>query len=195
MSLLSYLFGGKTPLPEAKQRELAASLLQEARALAANKPKKALSLLRHKSKPAYDVLRIGGSLHDEFRSLVVRIRSRREQCPFLPSTAVEVICWDTWQHPMLRDIADRARETEAEVLYMTPTPKRNPRDAMAELEALQMLYDPEVGVMTIGEEGVFLRCSLILAAAGNLPDDAEEIIQDMLDQAKVQGLKVGWVTV
>ena len=115
MSLLRYLFGGKKPLPEAKQRELADSLLQEARALAANKPKKALFLLRRKNKPAYDVLRIGGSLHDEFRSLVVRVRSRREQCPFLPSTAVEVICWDTWQHPMLRDIADRARKTAAEI--------------------------------------------------------------------------------
>ncbi|MCI5207862.1 MAG: hypothetical protein D3910_03525 [Candidatus Electrothrix sp. ATG2] len=66
---------------------------------------------------------------------------------------------------------------------------------MAELEALQMLHDPEVGVVTLGEEGVFLRCSLILTAVGNLPDDAEEIIQDMLDQAKVLGMKVGWVTV
>lgn len=178
-----------------KAEELAASLLQEAQALAANKPKKALSLLRRKSKPAYDVLRIGGAMHGEFRSLVVRIRSRREQCPFLPSTAVEVICWDTWQDPMFHDIADRTRKTEAEVLYIPPSPKRNPRDAMAELEALQMLYDPEVGVMTIGEKGVFLRCSLILATVGNLPDDAEEIIQDMLDQAKVQGLKVGWITV
>jgi hypothetical protein len=34
-----------------------------------------------------------------------------------------------------------------------------------------------------------------LEAERNLPGDAEEIIQDMLDQAKVQGLKVGWVTV
>jgi hypothetical protein len=195
MSLLSNLFSGKKALPEEEQKGLAASLLQEARALASNKPKKALSLLRRKSKPAYDVLRIGGSLHGEFRSLVVRIRSRQKQCRFLLSSAVEVICWDTWQYPMLRDIADRARKTEAEVLYMTPAPKRSPRDAMAEFEALQMLYDPEVGVMTIGEEGVFLRCSLILATVGNLPDDAEEIIQDMLDQAKVQGLKTGWVTV
>ena len=79
------------------------------------------------------------------------------------------------------------------MLYITPPAERSPRNAIGEIESLQILHDPEVGVVTFGEEGVFLRCSLILEAERNLPGDAEEIIQDMLDQAKALGMKVGWV--
>jgi hypothetical protein len=61
---------------------------------------------------------------------------------------------------------------------------------MAELEALRLLAALEMAMVTVGEEGMFFRRSLILEAGKCLPD-SEEIGQDMMDQAKALGLKVG----
>ena len=190
MSLLMGFFRDRKPLSEEEQRELVTSLLREAEALALGDPKKAIATLRRKGKPAYDVLRIGGAMHGEFRAFVEKTWARLGRCELLPSSAVEVICWDAWKDPTVRDLADRAQMTEAEVLYLTPPPKRSPRDATAELEALRLLAALEMAMVTVGEEGMFFRRSLILEAGKCLPD-SEEIGQDMMDQAKALGLKVG----
>jgi hypothetical protein len=195
MPFLKGLFSGKKLLSEEEQREVAASVLREAENLALDNPRKAVAVLGRKGKPAYDVLRIGGPMHMEFRSVVENMWSRQSPCELLPSSVVEVICWDSWEYPTIRDITARAEATEAEVLYLTPPPKRSPRDALAELEALRLLRDPKMAMVSVGEEGMFFRRSLILEAGKHLPADSEEIGQDMMDLAKAQGLQVGVVVV
>lgn len=117
MSIFKYLFGDKNGLPEEKQREMALALFLEAETLTLDNPKKALATLRRKSQPLYDVLRIGGSLHREFRALVEKTQEHLCQCERLPTSTVEVICWDTWKCPTVRDLSEKAQITQADILY------------------------------------------------------------------------------
>jgi len=193
MSLFQKLFGGKQPLSEQEQRKLAASLIEEADALALTNPDKAIALLGSKGKPAYELLRIGGAMHREFRSLVEKTWARQAPCALLDSSAVEVDCWDTWEYPTVGDLINRAESAAADVLYLAPPPKRNPRNAVAELEALRWLKDPQIAMVTVGAEGMFLRCSFVLGAREHVKADSEDIGQDMIDLAKAQDLKVAVV--
>ncbi len=58
------------------------------------------------------------------------------------------------------------------------------------MEVLRPLRDSGMAIVTVDEEGMFFRRSLILEAGKHLPADSEEIGQDMMDQAKTQGLQV-----
>ena len=191
MPIFKNLFGGKEAIPEDRQREPAVSLLREAEAAALVDPEKAVAMLSRKGASLYDVLRIGGTMHRQFRACVEKAEARLGRCDAIPSAAVEVVCWDNWEFPKVSDLVEKARMTEAEILYFTPPPQRNPRNAMAELKALRLFAAPDTTMVTVGEEGMFFRRSFILEAGKRLPSDSEDIGQDMMDQAVALGLKVG----
>lgn len=193
MSFLNGLFARKKLLSKEEQRELAASVLGEIETIAQDNPKKAIAALCRKCKPAYDVLRIGGPMHNEFRKFVERVWARQSLREQLPSFVVEVIHWDNWESPTIRDITTRAKTSEADVLYFTPPPGESHRDAVAELEALRLFRDPGMAMVTVGEDCMFFRRTLILDSEKHLPADSEEIGQEMIDQFRTQGLKVGVV--
>ena len=161
--------------------------------MALTNPNKAIALLGSKGKPVYELVRIGGTMHREFRNIVEKTWGRQGSCALLDSSAVEVDCWDTWEYPTAGDLIDRAESAATDVLYLAPPPKRNPRNAVAELEALRWLKDPQIAMVTVGAEGMFLRCSFVLGAREHVKADSEEIGQDMVDLAKAQGLKVALV--
>jgi len=193
MSFFKKLFRNTAPLSEEGQRDLAVSLLKEAEAAAPCNPAQALATLARNSKPAYDLLRIGGAMHGELRAFVERNWLRLGTGKHVPSSTVEVICWAAWEYPTVRDLSQWAAKAQAEILYLAPPPKRNPRDAIAELEALSLFVAPDTAMVTVGEEGMFFRRSFIVEAGKVLSIESEEIGQDMLDQAKALGLKTGMI--
>ena len=193
MSLFGSLFGGSKALSEEKQRELASSLLQEAESLARGNPKKAIGLLARKGKPVYELWRLGGELHGEFRALVEKTWTREGHGELIDSAAVLVIPGENDTYPTVGELVEKAAASEAEVVYLPPPLKRSPRNAVAELEALRYLVDPEVGMVIVGEEGMFFRGTFVLAAGKKVDPNSEEVGQDLMDEAQARGLKVAMV--
>jgi len=198
MLILEFLFGRKKnkTLSEERQKELALSLLQEAKTLALKNPKKAIALLEKKGKDVYSVLRLGGVMNRELCDLVEKIYASLGENYYIPSLTVEILFWGSnWRESTtMKDLLEKTQSTEADILYCTLPPEQNShRNAIAELEALQLFSVPDTAMVVIGEEDILFRRSFILRAGPLLPPDSEEIGQDMSDQATALGLKVYYV--
>lgn len=153
---------------------------------------KTIHHMRRKVKPMYPMLTFDGQMHGRLRDVFEKMWTRAGRTEIVPSDRVGMVCWDEWDAPTLRTVVERVRELKCEVLYIKEAGKRHHHDAVAELEALRLLGDPQVGLVLVGEMEIFLRCA-ILANLREDELDREEIGQELIDLAHRQGLKTGTV--
>lgn len=191
MGFLDKIFGKKNRMTEEEARQGAGALIEEMARTPMGSPDSVLQGFRKKAKPFYDLLRIGGPLHGEFRKAVEAIWARQGPVQAPPSQAVMVLPWETWEAPTLGQVGASARQGDCEIVYLKSPPSHCHRDAVAELEALRMLGEPQCAMAVIGEEDVLIRRTELIEIAAQGDPEAEDICQDLADGVKRKGLKMG----
>ena len=171
-------------------------ILQEAKQLVYDDPIFAFKYLRRQrnEKGFQDMTKLGGSLHEEFRSVVFMMwsRTRTTGVPsVLPSVAL--VPWQTVK--TLQDLFNAARTVDKDVVYLVSSHPVFDADALAQLDLLSKLSDLQV-VMVIGRlhdrwlGPVLIRKSFILMAGQMLKPSGKELLRELSGFARKQGFTV-----
>ena len=187
MSLLSNLFGKKSPEADLSDSEKVLQMLREAEELAAQNPRKALKYLQKKSKSVNRHVEIGGKQHEEFGRLIVKILSidSPEKADLQLPTAKLFSCG---QVPMLSDLIKAAENTPEEIIC--DKWERDNNIAVEQvLVLIEFIGDPQLVMAVVGDGTILLRKSFLLSAKQSV-QDTEEIGPALEDFASSQGLKV-----
>ncbi len=188
MSLFESLFGKKLHGPELRVQ--AAAALQEIEKGSPLSPDAVLKSLRKKQKPFYAFWRMGGEMHAEFRRVAQAALDRLAPVEILPAHEVAVVPWETWETPTVGDVLRKAFGAEATALLLSAPEKRSHKNALAELEALRVLANPDVVMVMIDEEDLLVDCAFLRALEGRIDPETEEVGQDLADAAKALGYTV-----
>ncbi len=191
MALLKKLFGGDGPESEEDRIRQARSALDAART---EPPDKAMKSLRKHGRTFYGLFGVGRELHGEYLNAVAAARERGASEATRPPPRIEMLPWTTWDDPMMKDLTATARESDAELLYITGVDAKGPLDAMLEVDVMGQFNDNDrLAMVILGEENMMFRRSFLLAASENVPPEAEELGQDLLDYARRAGLESEFV--
>jgi len=189
MSVLKKLFSGKPALSEEEMIEEMRAVLRDAEQIAVQAPKAAMKLVRRKSKHLEDVIKIGRPMHNEFRNAVLPIMCQAGSGP--PVTELPTVTRVPWEQALtVGALGETARTVEEEIIYLGPSDPRRDADAVNQLQALyQFAENPNLAVVVVGEETFLVRKSVAVSAAETLDPESEEVIVDVMDFAKSQGLE------
>lgn len=192
MGLFSKIFGEKDNRPD---EEEAADAIKEAQDLITIRSSDAMKSLAKTGSKYHELTTFDAPLHESFRNAVIEAWERQNSTSFegdVPS--VKMVPWETWPQPMMKDLAEIAREMQEAVMYLVPPEKQRPKSAQAEVLSLIRISQEErtVGVL-IGEEAAMFSREFILDASENIPPDYEEILQDLSDYAEKNNLTLGMI--
>lgn len=197
MGLLDRLFGKGGPASPEEAAAEAKALLDDAARFSSATAKDAIQALRKEGRRLYDALGMGRELGELYRRRAIEAWTRED--PAVKSLAwptVAVVPWDTWPEPMMKDLTAMAAERNEDAIYLVPPDRRNPRDALSELEGLKELAAiPDAALVVLGEEGVLARRDFLIEASRTIAPESEDIIQDLMDAAEQSGKKVRTVVV
>ena len=191
MGFWSKLFG-KRELSEAELTHQAQVFLQEAEQMASQDPKAAMDFIRDHSEELGGALKLEKPLHQQFRSLVLSIKSKLDPAgtsSTLPSVAL--LSWDNVE--TIGDLVTEAKGIEEEIIYTVPTREKDDAAPFSQVQALcELASDSKLAMVVAFDMAIFFRKSLVLMAEGNLDPDNDEVGPALEEFAHEKGPKVNF---